>query len=159
MSTIFSQTTALPSTLCTVKSCKSFIIVVTPSEKFSVIFPEFVFRTGANHGVAGSARKCVFEVKNGAPGANRTRDLLLRRESLYPTELREHLRLYNRTAFRADFNLFARKAGRFYRLSPPSATKNRSHGTAAYARTDTRGPPVCARVSPRQAKVRAVHRR
>ena len=75
---------------CTAKSCKSFIIVVTTTEKFSVIFPEFVFRTGADQGVAGRIRKCGFEVKNGTPGAIRTRDLLLRRQTLYPTELRVH---------------------------------------------------------------------
>ena len=56
----------------------------------SVIFPKFVFRTGANQGEAGSVRKCDFEVKIGTPGAIRTRDLLLRRQTLYPTELRVH---------------------------------------------------------------------
>ena len=30
-----------------------------------------------------------WSLKDGAPGANRTRDLFFRRESLYPTELRE----------------------------------------------------------------------
>ena len=30
----------------------------------------------------------TFELENGTPGAIRTRDLLLRRQSLYPTELR-----------------------------------------------------------------------
>ena len=66
---------------CIAKSCKSFIIAVTPAVNFFTILSRFMFQTGANHGVARSVRKCVFEVKNDAPGANRTRDLLLRRES------------------------------------------------------------------------------
>ena len=47
-----------------------------------------MLQTGADQGVAGSVRKCGFELKTGTPGAIRTRDLLLRRQTLYPTELR-----------------------------------------------------------------------
>ena len=32
----------------------------------------------------------IFEAKNGAPGGIRTHDLLLRRQTLYPAELRVH---------------------------------------------------------------------
>lgn len=46
----------------------------------------FFREPGSCHGL----ESVFFEFgKDGAPGANRTRDLFFRRESLYPTELRE----------------------------------------------------------------------
>ena len=54
---------------------------------FFTIFSRSVRQTGENHGGARGVKRNGFEVKNGALSAIRTRDLLLRREPLYPSEL------------------------------------------------------------------------
>ena len=51
-----------------------------------------MLRTGKNQGMSGSITGSAFELENGTPGAIRTRDLLLRRQTLYPTELRVPIR-------------------------------------------------------------------
>ena len=55
--------------------------------KFFTIFSRSVRQTGENHGGARGVKRNAFEEKSGALSAIRTRDLLLRREPLYPTKL------------------------------------------------------------------------
>ena len=70
-------------------------------------------------------RRIIGQKKNGAIGAIRTRDLLLRRQLLYPAELQPHLRigLYSTRRRLSKPKIFF--CGRRRRSHPSSAAPNR----------------------------------
>lgn len=66
-----------------------FLLAGFQGEKFAKKENPPVFRAGC--GLQHLALKTGKFPKNGDPGAIRTRDVLLRRQTLYPTEVRDHV--------------------------------------------------------------------
>ena len=122
------------------------------------ILSHFVPRNRGCHGTSRSITGRGIELKNGTPGAIRTRDLLLRRQTLYPTELRVPMHIsYNITAHCRIVNLkcsaksgksqIADKGGAadaaraYVRAQAPDRCFRRSRSAAATDCSSTQSPP------------------